>query len=209
MEQKKEISIIDLFIELKNRIKMIIVISVVFSLMGITYTNLQNTSYTAKFYVYLNHPAIVGGIAHTTFGVEKWLKDSKNNSVMPKLEWNEGLYTVTSFGRNYVDNTKERFEAYIRNHLIKIKQTAIDINSNSSNEKYIIKESVNINNQATSVDSLPKIDVDDIMKRLSFSFIVEKRLHPNNFKYSVLGFAVGLFISVLFILMKFSLRRDD
>jgi len=209
MEQKKEISIVDLFIELKNRIKMIIVISIVFSLIGITYTNLQNTSYTATFYVYLNHPAINGSIVSSSYGIEKWLKDSKNMSVMPKLEFNDGLFTVISNDRKYVDNTKERFEASVRNHLIKIKQTAIDINSNSSNEKYIIKESVNINNQATSVDSLSKIDVDDIMKRLSFSFIVEKRLHPNNYKYSVLGFAVGLFISVLFILMKFSLRRDD
>lgn len=209
MDKKEEISIIDLFIELKNRIKMIVIISIVFLLIGIIYTNLQKTIYTAKFYVYLNHPAIDNGIVPTTFGVEKWLNDSKNKSVMPRLEYNKGVFTVVSDKRKYVDNTRERFEASVRNHLIKIKQTAIDLSSNSSNEKYIVKEAVNPNFQADTVDSLSKIDVDDIMKSLSFSFIIEKRLHPNNFKYSVFGFTVGLFLSVLFILMKFSLRRDD
>ena len=209
MDQKKEISIIDLFIELKNRIRMIVVISIVFSLIGITYTNLHNASYTAKFYVYLSHPAISGDVVNSSYGIEKWLKESKIISVMPKLEFNQNVYTVLSRDPKLVDNTKERFGASVRNHLMKIKQTAMDIKANSSNAKYIAKDSVVYNNQSSTIDSLSKIDVDDIMKRLSFTFIVEKRLHPNNLKYSVLGFGIGLLLSALFILMQLSLKRDD
>lgn len=188
---------------------MIVVISIVFSLIGITYTNLQNASYTAKFYVYLNHPAIGADIVNSSYGIEKWLKESKIISVKPKLELNQGVYTVLSEDPKLVDNTKERFAASVKNHLMKIKQTAMDIKSNSSNSQYIAEDFVKYNNQTSSIDSLSKIDVDDIMKRLSFAFIVEKRLHPNNLKYGVLGFGIGLLLSVLFILMKLSLKRDN
>ena len=188
---------------------MIVVISIVFSLIGITYTNLHNASYTAKFYVYLSHPAISGNVVDTSYGIEKWLKESKIISVMPKLEFNQNVYTVLSRDPKLVDNTKERFGASVRNHLMKIKQTAMDIKANSSNANYIANDSVAYNNQSSSIDSLSKIDVDDIMKRLSFTFIVEKRLHPNNLKYSVLGFGIGLLLSALFILMQLSLKRDD
>ena len=188
---------------------MIVVISIVFSLIGITYTNLQNASYTAKFYVYLNHPAIGADIVNSSYGIEKWLKESKIISVKPKLELNQGVFTVLSEDPKLVDNTKERFGASVRNHLMKIKQTAMDIKSNSSNTQYIAEDFVKYNNQTSSIDSLSKIDVNDIMKRLSFAFLVEKRLHPNNLKYGVLGFGIGLILSVLFILMKLSLKRDN
>lgn len=210
MDQKNVISIVDLFIELKNRLTSIVIVSILFSMIGVAYTNSQKASYTAKFYAYLNHPAINNQIVNSSYGIEKWLNESKNTSFMPKLELKQDVFTVISNNPKLVDNTKERFRASVMDHLMKVKQTAVKIKSDSSNRQFIEGVPINYNNQTSySIDSLSELDVDDIMKRLSFSFIIEKRSHPNNYKYSVLGFGIGLLLSALFILMKFSLKRDD
>ena len=207
MKQKDEISISDIFNELISRRSIIIVIvmSLFFIAVGVSFTNSKKVSYKAKFHVLMNHPAVSNSVILHTPGINEWLKSSENPMVMPNLK-RDAIFTVISKNKNIKEETEKRIVLAVKNYLIKVKKIAKGLDSNKDNSA-IFYERRSTDALAGSLTDLSKIDVEDVTSDISLVFVEVKQLHPNNFKYSILGLSVGLLLSILYVLLSVSLRK--
>ena len=211
MKQKDEISISDIFNELISRRSIIIVIvmSLFFIAVGVSFTNSKEVSYKARFHVLMNHPAVSNSVLDHTPGINEWLKSSENPMVMPNLKRGV-LFEVTSKNKNIKEETEKRIVLAVKNYLIKVKKIAKDLDSNKDNGAIngaIFYEKRSTDALAGSLTDLSKIDVEDVTSDISLVFVEVKQLHPNNFKYGILGLSVGLLLSILYVLLSVSLRK--
>ena len=158
------------------------------------YTFQLEPRFETKFKVHIGHPGFDNAFLYNSSAVQELLNASElDKIILPHYQFNHknGFFTVATQDKSAKEVVTEVFTEAMRQEVMQLQHAASSFDG-VDRKQLILNNNANKNLFSWTNQDIAKLNPEEVVQTIKFSFSKPQSQYPNPFKHGVIGIVIGL-----------------